>query len=172
MASTRALTSSYSLASLVKLFSPMNASPILVRTLRTCAVPETTSDSDWDTPANESDSEPVPTDPNICFLVNPFLKDGPAIPYRVKKDEEAMYARLDMPGIGKEGLKLWVEDNRLEVRGAEESCPRQFSGYIKLPQGFYKPEEIAAEMKNGVLKVKVPKLKVEDRKDFINVNVK
>ncbi|XP_059659051.1 24.1 kDa heat shock protein, mitochondrial-like [Cornus florida] len=137
--SSRPLTSTYSL---MKLLSPLNASPVLVRSFRPNASAK------------------------VCPLVNPFLKE----------DKEVLYARIDMPGIRRKGLKLWVEDNSLHVTGVEEvdddgPGPRKFSGAINLSQGSYKVDKITAELKRGMLKIKVPKIKLEDRKDIILVNV-
>ncbi|GFP96080.1 heat shock 22 kDa protein mitochondrial [Phtheirospermum japonicum] len=47
-------------------------------------------------------------------------------------------------------------------------------GYINkfdLPENVYKTKEIKAEMKNGVLKVFVPKIKNEERTDVFDVSV-
>ncbi|XP_059659050.1 heat shock 22 kDa protein, mitochondrial-like [Cornus florida] len=211
MASSRALTSTLSL---VRMISPLNASPVLVRSFGSSArdhdsEPEHSdsdhnsdsdsencsgSDSDCNSESDEennsdsnSDSESDGSDyshtevappPEVCGLVNPFLKDGPAIPFNVMKTDEAMYARLNVPGIGKEGLKMWVEDDALHVKGAEvvddprsplaKDGPRNYSGDIDLPER-YKAAEIDAELKNGVLKITVP---LEEKKDVINVKVK
>jgi HSP20 family protein len=40
-----------------------------------------------------------------------------------------------------------------------------------LPEKLYKIDQIKAEMKNGVLKVIVPKIKEEERNEVINVKV-
>ncbi|XP_059657543.1 23.6 kDa heat shock protein, mitochondrial-like [Cornus florida] len=107
------------------------------------------------------------------------MKEGSSpIPYKVVKDEKAMYARWDMPGMGIEGLKMWIENNTLHVNGEEKEEEeeeeegkslsalgrRKYSGDMDIPQGCYKVEEIAADLKNGVLNVKIPK-----REDIINV---
>ncbi|XP_059659049.1 heat shock 22 kDa protein, mitochondrial-like [Cornus florida] len=134
------------------------------------------SEQDTDHSSDSDDYDPYSEDSD---LVNPFLKEGPESPFTVVKNEEAMHARLDMPGINKEGLKMWVEDNSLYVKGSEvvddpqcplakKDGPRKYSGDIHLPQSRYKAEEIDAELKNGVLKIMVPKVK----KEVINVKVK
>ncbi|XP_059659060.1 heat shock 22 kDa protein, mitochondrial-like [Cornus florida] len=99
-----------------------------------------------------------------------------SIPSKVVKDEKAMYARWGMPGIGIEGLKMWIENNTLHVNGEEKEKEeeggkslsaldrRKYSGNMDIPHGCYKVEEILADLKNGVLNVKIPK-----RKNIINV---
>nr|XP_017221576.1 PREDICTED: heat shock 22 kDa protein, mitochondrial-like [Daucus carota subsp. sativus] len=48
---------------------------------------------------------------------------------------------------------------------------RRYSSRIELPQNVYKVDEIKAEMTNGVLKVRVPKVKEEERKDVFQVKI-
>ncbi|XP_059659048.1 heat shock 22 kDa protein, mitochondrial-like [Cornus florida] len=205
MASSRALTS---VQSLVKLLAPLNVSPaspaVLVRSFASSTPPEKRSSTPPPPPPPESDyyysddhyhdsdnddseqdtDHSSDSDHNDSYskdsdLVNPFLEEGPESPFTVVKSEEAMHARLDMPGINKEGLKMWVEDDSLYVKGSEvvddpqsplamKDGPRKYSGDIHVPQSHYKAEEIDAELKNGVLKIMVPKVK----KQVINVKVK
>ncbi|KAF6140098.1 hypothetical protein GIB67_001839 [Kingdonia uniflora] len=56
----------------------------------------------------------------------------------VKESEDVLHFRIDMPGLGKENVKASVKENTLIIKG--------------------EVDEIKAEMKNGVLKVFVPKL--------------
>ncbi|KAA8521392.1 hypothetical protein F0562_012046 [Nyssa sinensis] len=95
----------------------------------------------------------------------------------VKEDNDALYLRMDMPGLDKENVKVYVEQNTLIIKGEgekesedEEYGPR-YSSRIDLPPKLYKLDEIKAEMKNGVLKVIVPKVKEEERKDVLQVKV-
>ncbi|XP_059659046.1 14.7 kDa heat shock protein-like [Cornus florida] len=100
-----------------------------------------------------------------CSMVNQFLKEGSCIPHKVMKHEKAVYMRLDMPGIGLKGLKVWVDGNSLHVNGEEEVDkeherkyqPRKYYGNIEIPKGCYKVEDITAVFKHGVLRIKVPK---------------
>ncbi|KAL5703150.1 Small heat shock protein [Ranunculus cassubicifolius] len=88
-----------------------------------------------------------------------------------KEDNEALHLRIDMPGLGKENVKISVEDETLMIKGegekeaeGEEESGRRYSSRIGLPPKLYKIDSIKAEMKNGVLKVFVPKVKEEDKK--------
>lgn len=97
----------------------------------------------------------------------------------VKEDADALHLRMDMPGLGKEHVKVSVEENTLSIKGEWEkesvdedaSSGRRYSSRIDLPPNLFRLGEIKAEMKNGVLKVVVPKVKEEDRKDAFQVRI-
>lgn len=96
----------------------------------------------------------------------------------VKEDDSVLILRLDMPGLGREDVKVLVEQNTLTIKGegekeseSEEESGRRYSSRLDLPPNLYKLGEIKAEMKNGVLKVVVPKVKEEERKDVFQVNI-
>ncbi|XP_010917313.1 small heat shock protein, chloroplastic [Elaeis guineensis] len=100
----------------------------------------------------------------------------------VREDENALYLRMEMPGLGKEDVRVKVEQNTLVIKGEspeeeewegeeEESGRRRYSSRIDLPPNLYKIEDIKAEMKNGVLKVVVPKVKDEERQDVFLVPI-
>ncbi|XP_042470651.1 small heat shock protein, chloroplastic-like [Zingiber officinale] len=95
----------------------------------------------------------------------------------VREDEDALHLRVDMPGLGKEHVRVWSEQNTLVIQGdgenekvgEEEASGRKYSSRIVLPPESFKMDQIKAEMKNGVLKVVVPKLKQEEGKDVFQV---
>lgn len=95
----------------------------------------------------------------------------------MKEDNDALFLRMDMPGLGKEDVKVSVEQNTLIIKGEgeeeseDEESRRRYSSRLDLPQNLYKLGEIKAEMKNGVLRVVVPKAKEEERKDVFQVNI-
>ena len=95
----------------------------------------------------------------------------------VKEDNEALHIRVDMPGLDKENMKISVEQNTLIIKGEGEKeskegeYGRRYSSRLDLPMDLYKLDEIKAEMKNGVLKVRIPKVKEEERKDVFQVKV-
>uniref|UniRef100_A0A2N9GGV4 SHSP domain-containing protein n=1 Tax=Fagus sylvatica TaxID=28930 RepID=A0A2N9GGV4_FAGSY len=63
-----------------------------------------------------------------------------------KDEDDALCVLVEMPGLGKEDVKVYVEQNIL--------C-----------------DSIKAETKNGVLKVVLPKLKAEESTDVFHVNI-
>lgn len=94
----------------------------------------------------------------------------------VREDENALHLKLNMPGLGKEDVKVSVEENTLIIKGegakeSEEDEPIRYSTRIDLTPNGYKIDGIKAEMKNGVLRVSVPKLKEEERKDVFQVQI-
>ncbi|KAF8380489.1 hypothetical protein HHK36_027976 [Tetracentron sinense] len=118
------------------------------------------------------------------FMEDPFLAASRGMGagsrgagWDVKEDEEALYVRMDMPGLGKEDVKVLVEQNTLVIKGEgqkeseEEESGRRYTSRLDLPQNLYKLDQIKAEMKNGVLKVVVPKVKEEERKDVVQVPI-
>ncbi|KAG6426795.1 hypothetical protein SASPL_111029 [Salvia splendens] len=94
-----------------------------------------------------------------------------------RETEEGLQLRVDMPGLGKEDVKVSVEQNRLIIRGEgkqeseEDESGRRYTSRIDLPEKLYKTDEIKAEMKNGVLKVFVPRIKEDHRNDVFHVNI-
>nr|P46254.1 RecName: Full=Heat shock 22 kDa protein, mitochondrial; Flags: Precursor [Pisum sativum]CAA60120.1 heat shock protein [Pisum sativum] len=110
---------------------------------------------------------------------NPVLSAASRRGWDARETEDALFLRLDMPGLGKEDVKISVEQNTLTIKGEEgakeseekEKSGRRFSSRIDLPEKLYKIDVIKAEMKNGVLKVTVPKMKEEERNNVINVKV-
>ncbi|KAL9677899.1 hypothetical protein QQ045_015736 [Rhodiola kirilowii] len=111
------------------------------------------------------------------FMANPFLATGARRGWDVKEDKDGLYLRMDMPGLGKENVKVSVEQNTLVIKGEgnketdDDEEPRRYSNRIDLPERILKLDGIKAEMKNGVLKVMVPKLKAEERTDVRQVQI-
>ncbi|XP_074284540.1 small heat shock protein, chloroplastic [Silene latifolia] len=93
-------------------------------------------------------------------------------PWDVKEDENEIKMRFDMPGLDKEDIKISVEDRVLVIKGEHKNEEtgeneswgrRSFSSYntkLQLPENC-EMDKIKAELKNGVLYISVPKVKVE-----------
>ncbi|KAI4332747.1 hypothetical protein L6164_017630 [Bauhinia variegata] len=117
------------------------------------------------------------------FMDNPFLSASRGVGagfrrgWDAKETEDALHLRVDMPGLGKEDVKVSVEQNTLTIKGEgakegdDEESVRRYSSRIDLPEKLYKIDQIKAEMKNGVLKVVVPKMKEEERSDALQVKI-
>ncbi|CAH2078002.1 unnamed protein product [Thlaspi arvense] len=122
------------------------------------------------------------------FMENPLLSatrgmgaSGARRGWDIKEKEDALYLRIDMPGLSREDVKLALEQDTLVIRGEGkdeddageegESGSRRFTSRIGLPEKIYRTDEIKAEMKNGVLKVVIPKMKEEERNDVRQIEV-
>ncbi|KAM0835046.1 hypothetical protein ACQ4PT_063199 [Festuca glaucescens] len=98
-----------------------------------------------------------------------------------KEDDDAVYLKVPMPGFGKEHVKVSAEQNSLVINGEgekdawdgdkDDAAVPKYSRRIEVPADAYKLDKIKAEMKNGVLRVTVPKLKKEERKDVFQIVV-
>ncbi|CAM6072673.1 unnamed protein product [Sphagnum tenellum] len=111
--------------------------------------------------------------PTVPALVRP--------PWDVAEDKDAYHLRVDMPGLGKDDVKVMVEDGTLVIKGehkAEEKegdkwAARTYGSYylrVILPDDI-KFDEVKAELKNGVLEVTVPKSTEHPKKEAIEIPV-
>jgi len=100
----------------------------------------------------------------------------------VYETEREYVVELDLPGIERAGLEVSVNDNMLAVRGerpapqdvaARRSPNRPFGRFLSkfgpLPQNVDQ-KAIAAEYKDGVLRLRLPK-RAEPKKGRIKINV-
>ncbi|KAJ6392545.1 hypothetical protein OIU84_026848 [Salix udensis] len=133
-----------------------------------------------DTDFSSTDEDDVAADAEIYGRPHPFVKEGPELLYDLKDEFDAIYARVDLPGVSKEGVKMWVKDDSIHVRGQEvkkvslyskEEEPRKYSFEIDLPENEYRAEDIRAVMESGVLRVLVPKIKPEEIADAFVINI-
>ncbi|CAL1391573.1 unnamed protein product [Linum trigynum] len=109
--------------------------------------------------------------------ISPVQGDGYGrgrTPWAIQEGENEYGLRFDMPGMTKNDVKLWVEDNMLvfkgekeldkdgngEAAGSGEDWPSKsygkYSFRISLPDNI-EFEKIKAEVKDGVLYVTIPK---------------
>ncbi|KAG0618808.1 hypothetical protein M758_4G092800 [Ceratodon purpureus] len=113
-----------------------------------------------------------------------FRSSGAAIPSRMRlpsdliEDSDSYRLRIDMPGLSKEEVKVTVEDGQLVIKGehnAEEKSEdrwtsRSYNTRLTLPD-HVKVEDVKAELKNGVLRVVMPKCKEDPKKNPIPIEV-
>ncbi|XP_051123072.1 heat shock 22 kDa protein, mitochondrial-like [Andrographis paniculata] len=126
---------------------------------------------------------PFPTTSSLSQILNMMdqFMDSPISSsirrnWDAKETDDGLQLRVDMPGLGKEDVKVSVEQNTLIIKGEGkefegDETGRRYTSRIDLPEKLYKTSDIKAEMKNGVLRVHVPKIKEEERTDVFHVNV-
>ncbi|RWR79301.1 small heat shock protein, chloroplastic-like protein isoform X1 [Cinnamomum micranthum f. kanehirae] len=89
------------------------------------------------------------------MMENPFaalsrgMGGGSRRGFDVREDKDALYLRVDMPGLGKEDVKVFVEQNTLIIKGgggdknsgyddSDRESGRRYSSRIDLPSELYK----------------------------------
>lgn len=107
----------------------------------------------------------APTIGRFNSILDDFLgaEDGfsqPAVD--LYEDEHNYYARFELPGVSKDSVDLELENSVLTIRSQEENkdaaklTRARFERSISVPDGV-NLEQIAAEMKDGILTVSMPK---------------
>jgi len=92
----------------------------------------------------------------------------------VKETDTELVVSASIPGVDKDGIDVNVEDGVLTIKGErKEEKEEKAKGYIRKEQSygsFYRaftlpkntnPDAIKANYKNGVLELKIPKVKEE-----------
>jgi len=88
----------------------------------------------------------------------------------IEENEESFQFHAELPGLGKENVKISLKDNILSISGEKESRKKddklnfhrvettfgKFQRCFKLPQNV-KQEDIKADFVNGILNISVPK---------------
>eukprot|EP00253_Pinus_taeda_P021178 PITA_21178 len=88
-------------------------------------------------------------------------------PWCMMENENEVKVRFDMPGLSKDDVKVSVVDQRFVVIEEKEkkekdwwSFYRSYSARLMLPE-HYETNKIKTELKNGVLNITIPKVKVQ-----------
>jgi HSP20 family protein len=102
----------------------------------------------------------------------------PLTPADIAEDGDNFRLSLELPGVGRDNVRIWVEDNVLYVNGEKkdriaESDVRRFSErrFGKFEKSFRLPRlvdvgKIGADFENGVLTITVPKSAEAKPKDI------
>ncbi|MCO5567099.1 hypothetical protein L7F22_020784 [Adiantum nelumboides] len=100
------------------------------------------------------------------------------IPWDVMEDDKCFKLRIDLPGMSKQDVKITVEDGDLVVSAEHESkqdddewSASSYGSYhmrIKLPDNV-DANGIKAELKDGVLKIRAPKVEGAKQKHQVQI---
>ncbi|KAF3326446.1 small heat shock protein [Carex littledalei] len=112
-----------------------------------------------------------------------------------REDDKSLYLKVEMPGLSKDDIKVFVEGTTLVIKGEKQEenrtvnaedditaaegnqgqgqgrARRRYSSRIEIPEKGYKLDQIKAEMKHGVLRVVIPKVQEEERGGVIEVQI-
>ncbi|KAL9409457.1 hypothetical protein AB3S75_047786 [Citrus x aurantiifolia] len=97
--------------------------------------------------------------------------------WAAKVTKDALNLSIDMPGLGKEDVSVSLEQNTLVIKGkggkeyGDEENARRYISRIELPEKIFKTDQIKAEMKKGVLKLTLPKMKEDEKTDVLHIKV-
>ena len=96
----------------------------------------------------------------------PALFDGT----EMYEDDDHYYARIEMPGVKKDDLKLNLNGDQMELEAhtSEENSDHRWSHSFTVPEGI-DSDKVGAKLEDGILTVTLPK--VEERKPRA-INVK
>lgn len=131
---------------------------------------------------------------NYIFLssVNKFVTAGNRNQFEIWSDHEAVRILMDMPGVDNDGLDIWYENDRLEIKGfgpvvkqgknkndagskADSSKEeREYWGRVEFGDNgtdSLMVEKANFEMKNGVLSLTIPRLPKRKQSEKIKVTL-
>lgn len=107
-------------------------------------------------------------------LKNQLVKGGRVFfPYVVKEISNVMVAMVDLPGLGKEDLTVWIEGKSVRIKGEDAEGGVNYDGAIEIPlsEDEYKEEDIWAVMEKGILQVVIPKMGFVENKGITNIPI-
>jgi len=72
------------------------------------------------------------------------------------EDDKGVELLLSLPGFNKKDIKIKIENRKIEVLydGEEDTWKKKFTKTFRLNE-FADPDKVKAEMKNGLLSIKV-----------------
>ncbi len=98
----------------------------------------------------------------------------------ITEEDDAFVAKVELPGVNKDDVKITMQDNVLTIRGEkkgkEENLRRVERQYGSFQRSFTLPtsvksDKIEAEYKDGILTISMPKAE-EAKPKHIDVKVK
>ncbi|XVF52627.1 hypothetical protein PTKIN_Ptkin05aG0033400 [Pterospermum kingtungense] len=105
------------------------------------------------------------------IVEHPWQLEGPQGTYEAKKVEEGLFVRVDMPGISKNEVQLWKDNDKVFIKGEGkkkseyESSGRTYSGSIDVCSDYLDINKIKAGVESGVFRMLIPKKEQEVREN-------
>ncbi|XP_059643864.1 small heat shock protein, chloroplastic-like [Cornus florida] len=98
---------------------------------------------------------------------HPIMTQGREAMCNAEEYQSEAIVRIDMPGIGKDGLDIQIKGDSIHIVGKaekeaedeEDMAVRIYKGAIDLLPSLYDTHEIKASIKLGVLRTVIPKMK-------------
>ncbi|KAI3859204.1 hypothetical protein MKX03_034608 [Papaver bracteatum] len=92
--------------------------------------------------------------------------------WTVRELEEGVELKINMPGIGKEDVKVTLEGTTLLIKTTDDDENDMMNTIIsfEMDLDFLKLNEMRAEMKNGVLLIFIPKV-IQEKKEKLVVDI-
>ncbi|KAH0645883.1 hypothetical protein KY284_033767 [Solanum tuberosum] len=121
----------------------------------------TTSDSNSLSNEQKNSTEPILVTgaPQEFKMENPFQSVGPKEVLEVDTLKDGILVRVAMPGVGEDGIKVWLENNTVyftgkgEIEVESEESGRKYGGSLEFSTDCCKAEKVEAQMKNGILRM-------------------
>lgn len=102
--------------------------------------------------------------------------------YELEMEKEWVKLRMDMPGVDKKGVKATFTEGLLVLRGVESEAAagereikRDYIAEVQFANDesdLMKVKDANAEMKDGVLRVAIPRITLEERKKITHIPIK
>ena len=99
----------------------------------------------------------------LCAALHPFQTKGPKESYGAKEVKDGFYVWVDMPGVTKDKVSVGVENGHVLFSGEagkesnHEESGRTYKGRFG-PFDVKKIGDIKTDVKNGVLRMFIPKI--------------
>lgn len=121
--------------------------------------------------------------PNLSLYSNSLKAFEPRISSfspstKIENNESEYDIHITLPGLKKDDLKISVEDDTLNVSYESESKDEGKNykkiNYSSFSRSFYLPpttdiEKIKSSLEDGILSIKIPKIKAVDTKRLIEI---
>ena len=97
-------------------------------------------------------------------LINTLFNDiaAPRTSSSIKESGDVFISELELPGFAKKDIKLQITDDILTVSAKNKEREKQFKLFLN---NLVSEDHISAELKNGLLKITLPKKTVSEGRE-------